>query len=64
MEPYKDSQATFSLVTEKGFPHGIKCMKCKRTLPNGSPYAERLVAMQDEDVICHTVCVYCGVEKQ
>ena len=61
----EDPKATFSLVTAEMFPDGVVCMKCKRTLLEGSPYAEQLNLMRDDGIpICRLLCVYCAVSDE
>ena len=61
----EDPKATFNLVTTEMFPNGVVCRECKRTLPNGSPYAEQLASMRDDGIpICRILCVYCAVSDE
>jgi hypothetical protein len=58
----KDLSASFYLVTDEGFPQGVKCFKCKRKLPIGTPWSERLEAVMKDKSLVTVVCVYCAVE--
>lgn len=39
----------------------LACLDCDRILPQGTPYAQRLVSMDGPDGIAEIVCVYCIV---
>lgn len=50
----------FPVVTEAGFPHGIRCPICNRSILVGQPYTDKLFGMTaDGDTITMLTCVYC-----
>lgn len=52
---------TFPLVTERGFPHGLRCGECKRLIGNGQPYADTITGVcENGDTVHLLVCVYCA----
>jgi hypothetical protein len=56
----KDAKMTFWVVTEKGFPHGLMCMDCKRHINIGQPYRNRLNGTFSDGIpLDELVCVYC-----
>jgi hypothetical protein len=59
------------IVTEKAWPHGLRCMECNTKLEEGTAYSKRLIGITsptDEDEssefgypIVEIVCVPCGL---
>lgn len=54
--------ATFRVVGEGEFPHGFRCMDCKRPMTTGQPYGSRLDGFTvDAEPVVELVCAYCAV---
>ncbi len=55
-----DPEATFPIVTEEGFPHGLRCCRCQREIEPGQPF---IALLMDDDYIRANIeelcCVYC-----
>lgn len=42
------------------WPHGVRCMDCRKELTDGTPYIERLEGFVEETPTTEIVCVPCG----
>lgn len=55
--------ATFRVVGVDEFPHGFRCMDCKRPMNAGQPYGSRLDGFAPEgEPIVELVCAYCATD--
>lgn len=52
----------FPIVTEQGFPHGLRCTGCQRELSPGQPFAELPMGFDDNYETVLLVCVYCTTD--
>lgn len=58
--PVRDDKQYFWIVTEQGFPHGLACMECQRSIDIGQPYRNKLNGMFSDGIpLDDLVCVYC-----
>ena len=56
-------ELSFPVLTEAGFPHGLRCGVRHRAIDVGQPYAEQLTGVCDNgDVFTLLTCVYCTDE--
>ena len=46
-------------ISATEFPHGVRCMDCKRLL-GGQPYIERVAGFVEDTPTTEIVCVPCG----
>lgn len=55
-----DVEVAFPVVTTSGFPHGVRCPICNRSILVGQPYTDKIYGMtSDGDAITILTCVYC-----
>ena len=56
-------EVPFPVVTNAGFPHGLRCVECHRLIVEGQPYVERLQGVYDNgDTMSLLTCAYCPEE--
>lgn len=56
----KDPTAVYHLVTEQGFPYGLSCMSCQRSIDIGQPYRNQPNGMFSDGIsLDDLICVYC-----
>jgi hypothetical protein len=50
----------YPLMHDAGFPWGLRCAECHRTILDGQPYAEVPDAVSDSGALSSLLkCVYC-----
>jgi ferredoxin len=53
-------EVPFPVMTDAGFPHGLRCDACHRLITEGQPYREDVEGVYDNgDTISLLRCVYC-----
>jgi len=55
----QDVELSFPVVTEAGFPWGLKCPLCDRSIEIGQPYETHLENVDEFEAITLITCVYC-----
>lgn len=61
MEGAAMTDATGTRVAAEDWPHGLRCMDCDATIPEGTFYSKRLIAADEHAVVTEIVCVPCGM---
>lgn len=53
-------EVPFPVMTDTGFPHGLRCDTCHRLITEGQPYREDVESVYDNgDTLAVLRCVYC-----
>lgn len=52
-------EVPFPVMTDAGFPHGLRCAECHRLIGVGQPYREDLEGMVGDSPLTVLRCVYC-----
>jgi hypothetical protein len=54
--------AEYPIATTEGFPHGLMCPACQRTIKPGQPYALVPTGVNGDVFTLRIHCVYCTGE--
>jgi hypothetical protein len=60
VEPIRDIELSYPVMTREGFPYGMRCPNCDRSIKVGQPYKSQLYGvLLDGSTTTTLTCVYC-----